>query len=349
MDRTATSPVLQTFALGSPPWPTFDPFLFCVHHNDAYPVGDGALGPGPASLAGRPLGNDFAGTDGWSMYHGTKVPGFPQHPHRGFETVTFVRRGLVDHSDSIRAVARYGAGDAQWLTAGAGIVHAEMFPLVRADEDNPMELFQIWVNLPREDKMAEPYFAMLWAEDIPVIQHRDAHGRHTQVTVVAGSIDGRVAPSPPPNSWAARPDADVAIWRIESDAHAEWTLPKAKDGTIRTLYVFEGAVGVGDEAIPTGTGVVLEAIRSVTIVGGDSGATALMLQGRPIGEPVAQYGPFVMNDRAGIEQAFADYRRTEFGGWPWPDDAPTHGLTDGRFVRRPDGSLELPPDTSAVG
>lgn len=340
--------VLQRFALGNPPWPTFDPFLFCVHHDDAYPVGNGALGPDPALLRNRRMGNDFSATDGWNMYHGSTVPGFPQHPHRGFETVTFVRRGLVDHSDSLRATARYGAGDTQWLTAGAGILHAEMFPLVHHDADNPMELFQIWMNLPRVDKMAEPYFAMLWAEDIPIVSHRDKHGRVTLITVVAGSVDGHIAPSPPPHSWAARPDSDVAIWRIASEPNAEWTLSPASDGTLRTLYVFEGALTIDGESIETGTGVVVEVDRPVGLVAGDIGATVLVLQGRPIGEPVAQYGPFVMNDRAGIERAFQDYQRTQFGGWPWPDDAPTHGLTNGRFASRPNGTLELPPGATAT-
>ena len=94
-------------------------------------------------------------------------PGFPQHPHRGFETVTFVRRGYIDHSDSLGATARFGRGDVQWLTAGEGIVHCEMFPLLDREHDNPVELFQIWLNLPAEDKMVEPYFTMLWGEDIP--------------------------------------------------------------------------------------------------------------------------------------------------------------------------------------
>jgi quercetin 2,3-dioxygenase len=340
--------ILHRFALGSPPWPTFDPFLFCVHHNDAYPVGNGALGPDPSLLDGRSIGNDFSSTNGWSMYHGHAVPGFPQHPHRGFETVTFVRRGLVDHSDSLRATARYGTGDTQWLTAGAGILHAEMFPLVRADADNHMELFQIWMNLPRANKMVEPHFTMLWAEHTPIVSHRDANGRTTTITVVAGALDGHVPPSPPPNSWAARPDADVAIWRIASDPKAEWSLPPANEGTVRTLYVFEGALTIDDEAVDTGTGVVLDVTTRVGIVAGAKGATVLVLQGRPIGEPVAQYGPFVMNDRAGIEQAFQDYQRTQFGGWPWPDDAPTHGLTNGRFARRPDGALELPPGINAT-
>jgi hypothetical protein len=99
-----SSPVLQTVPIGFQ-WPTIDPFLFCVHHLDHYPAGNGTFGPA-ASLAGRDLGQDFAGIDGWRMYYGESVPGFPQHPHRGFETVTVVRRGLLDHSDSLGAAAR---------------------------------------------------------------------------------------------------------------------------------------------------------------------------------------------------------------------------------------------------
>src|SRR5580765_6418872 len=113
-----TDPVLEVVPLGSR-WVTVDPFLFCVHHVDDYPAGNERLGP-DASLAGRDLGQDFEGIDGWRMYHGQTVPGFPQHPHRGFETITFVRRGVIDHSDSLGATARFGRGDVQWLTAGRG-------------------------------------------------------------------------------------------------------------------------------------------------------------------------------------------------------------------------------------
>ncbi len=350
MDLTDASPVLHTFALGSPPWQTFDPFLFCVHHDDAYPVGNGALGPEQSTLRGRPIGSDFTGTDGWSMYHGSTVPGFPQHPHRGFETVTFVRRGYVDHADSLRAAARYGAGDVQWLTAGAGIVHAEMFPLLREDEENHMELFQIWMNLPAADKMADPHFTMLWAEDIPIFHELDADGRRATITVVAGAIGRHVPPSPPPASWASKTLAHVAIWRVALEPGASWTMPAAPVGVVRTVYVFEGGgIELSGHAAALGTGTVLDANRPVTATAGGEAVTFLVLQGRPIGEPVEQYGPFVMNDRAGIEKAFQDYQRTEFGGWPWPTDDPTHGHVTARFARRPDGSLELPPDTSAVG
>jgi redox-sensitive bicupin YhaK (pirin superfamily) len=169
--------VLETRPLGFP-WETSDPFLFCVHHDDAYPAGDERMGPA-ASLAGRSLGQDFTVKDGFRMYHGRVVPGFPQHPHRGFETVTIVRRGYIDHSDSLGATARFGAGDVQWLTAGGGIVHAEMFPLLDRVRPNPLELFQIWLNLPAQDKLVEPHFAMLWRHDVPRVTATDEAGRAT--------------------------------------------------------------------------------------------------------------------------------------------------------------------------
>src|SRR5437764_15482760 len=109
-------PVLSMTPLGIP-CETRDPFLACMHHDDRYPAGNERLGPA-ASLAGRNLGQDFQGKSGWNMYHGEVVPGFPQHPHRGFETVTIVRRGFIDHFDSLGATARYGQGDVQWRTAG---------------------------------------------------------------------------------------------------------------------------------------------------------------------------------------------------------------------------------------
>src|SRR5690606_23305939 len=163
----------------------------------------------------------FAGKDGWRMYHGSTVPGFPGHPHRGFETVTIVRRGLIDHSDSLGAAARFGGGDVQWLTAGKGIVHSEMFPLVHRDPDNPL---QIWLNLARADKMAEPHFAMLWSDTIPRV--RPSEG--AEIMVVAGAFEGARPPAPPPRSWAAREDSDVAIWTIDLQPGASVTLPPAR-------------------------------------------------------------------------------------------------------------------------
>ncbi|MCB0357494.1 MAG: pirin family protein, partial [Bdellovibrionales bacterium] len=113
-------------------WKTKDPFLFCAFHNDQYPKANRFLGP-KSDIQDRPLGQDFTLKDGFRMYHGKTIPGFPLHPHRGFETITLVRKGFVDHADSLGAAGRYGRGDVQWMTAGCGIQHSEMFPLLQQD------------------------------------------------------------------------------------------------------------------------------------------------------------------------------------------------------------------------
>ncbi len=335
-----THPVAETAPIGFQ-WPTVDPFLFCVHHDDTYPEANDRFGPA-ASLEGRALGEDFAGLDGWRMYHGRTVPGFPRHPHRGFETVTFARRGLIDHSDSLGAAARFGRGDVQWMTAGAGIVHSEMFPLLDVTGPNPLEMFQIWLNLPAEDKLVEPHFAMLWDARIPRLGVVDDDGRGGEVTVIAGALGDLVPPSPPPHSWASRPDADVAIWHVRLDPGARWELPvPASAETNRTLYFFEGhALDVAGSELEAGTAAVLRSDAPVSLRAGPTEVECLMLQGRPIGEPVAQQGPFVMNDRAGITQTVADYQRTGFGGWPWPVDDPVHGPGSKRFAQHADGRRE---------
>lgn len=335
---TPRDPVLSVEPLRGM-WRTLDPFLFCAHHDDAYPAGNARLGPA-ASLAGRDIGQDFAEHAPWRMYHGDVVPGFPQHPHRGFETVTVVRRGLVDHSDSLGATARYGAGDVQWLTAGRGVVHAEMFPLLDAAAPNPLELFQIWLNLPAADKLTEPSFSMLWAPTVPRRALLDAAGKLTELTVVAGRYGDASGPTPPPRSWAARADADVAIWTLKMAPGARFTLPGARAGTNRRLFFFRGGeVTVGARKIPARHAIDLRDVDDAPLLMGPDEGELLVLQGRPIGEPVARHGPFVMNTQAEIQRAYADYRATRFGGWPWPGDAPVHGRGD-RFARHASGRVE---------
>lgn len=332
--------ILNKFPLGFV-WPTLDPFLFCVHHDDRYPKGNDSLGPA-ASLAGRDIGQDFEGKDGWRMYHGETVPGFPSHPHRGFETVTIVRNGYIDHTDSLGAKARFGMGDVQWLTAGAGIVHSEMFPLLNRDKENPVELFQIWLNLPAKNKMVSPHFTMFWHEQIP--HHIESHGeKHSALTAVAGPF-GNLSPlRPPPNSWASEPDSDVAIWPLRLTPGVPMVLPKTThERTRRVLYCFEGdKVDVAGEALEAGHGAEVTG-EQLTLEARHKDAQVLVLQGRPIGEPVVQYGPFVMNTKAEIQSAFEDYRRTQFGGWKGPSPAPVHGTLRERFAIKPDGSKEVP-------
>ncbi|WP_394837537.1 pirin family protein [Pendulispora rubella] len=335
-------PILAVRPLGFP-WETPDPFLFCVHHRDAYPAGNEHMGPA-ASLAGRNLGQDFELKDGWRMYHGDTVPGFPQHPHRGFETVTIARQGYIDHSDSLGAAARFGPGDVQWLTAGEGVVHSEMFPLIHRDAPNTVELFQIWLNLPGEDKLAPPHFSMLWNSDVPRAPFVDGAGRTTEVTMVAGTLDGKRPPSPPSRSWASRPDTDVAIWCIRMEPRATWTLPRAAHpAAVRQLYFFEGdTFRVADDVVDRHAAIRLDAGADVSLAAGEMPCEMLLLQGRPIAEPVVQYGPFVMNTRAEIERAIQDYQRTQFGGWPWPKNDPVHARDAGRFARHVDGRIDKP-------
>lgn len=319
-------------------WETSDPFIFCVHHLDNYPTGNAQLGPN-ASLAGRYLGQDFTIKDGWRMYHGETIPGFPAHPHRGFETVTVVQRGLVDHSDSHGAAGRYGNGDVQWMTAGAGLQHSEMFPLLNQNAENPLELFQIWLNLPSAKKFAPPHFAMLWAEDIPTLRLRDKQNRTTEIDLVAGSLNGETAPKPAPNSWAADPANEVAIWVIRMEANAEWTIPTASYLAKRSIYFYRGSsLQVAGREVAPYSSVELLTDREVTLLSGNETSYILLLQGIPIAEPVVQHGPFVMNTNNEIHQAIADYRKTQFGGWPWERYDNVHGPTRGRFARFADGS-----------
>ena len=324
-----TSSIINVARLGTP-WETIDPFLVCAHHVDHYPPGNASLGPDV------PPAGEAAATKDWSMYFGQTVPGFPAHPHRGFETITIVRQGVVDHSDSLGASARFGAGDVQWLTAGRGIVHAEMFPLLDPIKPNTLELFQIWLNLPARNKMVEPNFTMFWAEDIPQHVASDSHGR-TEITCVVGALNGvdmQAPPSPPSRSWAAHPNSDLAIWTLKMAPGAKWQLPPASgSGTRRQLFFFGGStLTIDGERVEVGSAIEVGCAVPVELVNGSTDAEVLMLQGRPIGEPIVQHGPFVMNTLDEIRHAYSDYRHTQFGEWTWSTDSPDHGSVKGRFA-----------------
>ncbi|MEO9474709.1 MAG: pirin family protein [Cyclobacteriaceae bacterium] len=329
------SSIKNSKALGFP-WETQDPFIFCAYHADSYPEGNEKLGP-KASLEGRNIGQDFQGKDGWSMYHGTTVPGFPQHPHCGFETVTIVQEGLVDHSDSLGAAGRFGNGDVQWMTAGAGVNHSEMFPLLKSDEPNPFLLFQIWLNLPRAKKKVKPHFSMLWAETIPKIKI----GTGTEITLVAGEYAGQKAPAPAPDSWAADPANEVAMWVIKMEPEAEWTIPAAGTGLNRSLFYFKGdLITADDEDFRQRVTLQLDSTQETNIKNGKTESHFLFLQGKPIDEPVVKYGPFVTNTNEEIQQVIREYQRTEFGGWPWPKHDNVHDKSKGRFAIHADGRVE---------
>lgn len=322
-------------------WVTQDPFLFCAYHHDHFPAGNGQLGP-KASLGGRRIGQDFSGKDGWSMYHGTDIPGFPSHPHKGFETVTIVEKGLVDHSDSLGAAGRFGEGDVQWMTAGKGVMHSEMFPLIKEEENNELLLFQIWLNLPKKSKHVPAHFKMMWGEDIPILSQTDSNGKTSKVKIISGSFEGQRGPAPAPDSWAADPANEVQIWHIHLESQATLTLPQAAKGLNRTLFFYTGeSILLEEKEIKAGNAIDLREDLGITFTNGNRPSSFLFLQGKPLNEKVVQHGPFVMNSGQEIQEAVYEFQLTQFGGWPWPTSEHTHPKERGRFAIHADGREEV--------
>ncbi len=331
--------ILKTQKLGFQ-WQTEDPFIITMHHRDMYPPGNENQGPS-RSLEGRNLGEDFTLRDGFRMYHGTTVPGFPAHPHCGFETVTIVLEGFVDHFDSSGANGRYGNGDVQWLTTGKGCQHTEMFPLVHQDKNNPLELFQIWLNLAAKNKFAEPEYKMLWAEDIPEIQQVDPNGKKTNVKLIAGKLQEKSSLKPTAASWANDPNNHVGIYLIHMEPNATFILPAVSATLNRNAYFYAGnEMEIDGTLVPASNRVKLAGDQEIEMKNGEADAYILVLEGEPIQEPVAQYGPFVMTTEQEIRNAFNEYRRTQFGGWQWGRLDPVNERDSGRFARYADGTIE---------
>jgi redox-sensitive bicupin YhaK (pirin superfamily) len=343
--------------LSDGPMHTQDPFLFCVYHKDQYPAGNGKM-----EAPRRGNGADFNPNAPYRMYHGEKVPGFPQHPHRGFETITATLDGIIDHTDSIGDAGRYGKGDLQWMTAGSGIQHAEMFPLVNADEENPLRFFQIWLNLPSWKKMSEPEFVTHWKDDVKKIRKK---GKEYEIVVWVGQFgDVKVnsnLSATPKNSWASDEANDVGVFYVEMYAEKsreEVRVPKARieSEANRYLYFVEGEEMMinGREKIQKRTGCELDASQSFTVKctklsqsqesirdsdrsrssssSGKNKCAFLILQGRPIGEPIRSSGPMVMNTNEELRKAFQDFDRTQFGGWPWKSNDVVFPRAKERFM-----------------
>ncbi|WP_367567084.1 pirin family protein [Lacrimispora sp.] len=321
---------------------TQNPFIITMHHKDFFPKGNGEMAP-VSYIPGRETGNDFDLKAPWRMYHGDIIPGFPVHPHRGFETVTIVTQGVADHSDSQGAFGRYGEGDVQWMTAGEGIQHSEMFPLIHEDKENTMELFQVWLNLPRKSKFVPSHYKMLWAEEIPVVRESQENGS-LEIKVIAGEYNGTKALDPTPHSWAAAEENHVGIWLIKMEGKAKLTIPKGTSTMSRTLYHYEGdSVEVEGQALEERYYLDLKADEEIEINSIKGESRFLLLEGERINEPVTAYGPFVMNTQEEVMQAYSDYRATRFGGWPWDNDAPVHDKHEGRFAYYGNGKKEYPP------
>ncbi len=259
--------VKLTRVIGQPKLPDLDPFLLL----------------------------DEFGTDKAEDY----IAGFPEHPHRGFETVTYMLDGRMRHRDNHGHEGVLEPGAVQWMTAGRGIVHSEM----PEQTEGRMRGFQLWMNLPAKDKMAAPNYQEFSGANLPVV---DKPG--VNVKVIAGTLDGATGP-------VKQPATDPTYMDIRLDAGSDFELP-VPAGHSAFVYVYEGgvSVGIGREAatISAQELAVLGEGTEVRLQGRAPRSRAILVAGRPLKEPVARYGPFVMNTREEIMQAFADFQAGKF-------------------------------------
>lgn len=301
-----------------------DPFLFTAHHIDHFPVADAEMRPTKPSTPEKP----------YNMYYSeTGVPGFPEHPHTGFETITLVESGYVDHFDSLGNSGRYGAGDVQWLSTGNGVEHCEMFPLLHMDKENPFELFQIWFNSSPEEKAEDPDYKMMWREHIPHVIQTDANGLKADIRVISGQFNGQDAIQRPPFSWAYAKENKVNIYMIHLEPHAEVTIPATTSTSTRFCYFYNGPeLNIEGVVIDFKHLVELKPDVNIHLKNGAEIGRIMWLEGEPIGAPVAMRGPFVLNSDQELNTAFARYRQTHFGHWPWPSPAPVFKREQPRFA-----------------
>ncbi|MEM7157585.1 MAG: pirin family protein [Myxococcota bacterium] len=222
------------------------------------------------------------------------IAGFPAHPHRGFETVTYMLAGSMQHKDSVGNTGNLRAGSVQWMTAARGIIHSEM----PKQEDGLMWGFQLWVNLPAKDKMGDPRYQDIDPSEIP----QQALPEGGMVRVVAGQFGDQVGPV---GGVATQP----VMFDVELPAGGSLDVP-IPVGHNGFAYVFGGTARLGDDdEVPRGNLAVLgREGDGLRVEAGDEGTRVLVVAGKPIDEPVARYGPFVMNTRAELERAFSDYR-----------------------------------------
>lgn len=231
-----------------------------------------------------------------------KRRGVGSHPHRGFETVTIVYQGEVDHRDSTGAGGHIGPGDVQWMTAGAGLVHEEFHSEAFTQSGGKMEMVQLWVNLPAKDKMTTPGYQTLLKADIPVVDLPNQAGR---LRVIAGEYAGQRGP--------ARTFTPINVWdlRLQAGGSAEF---EVNEGHTLALVVLHGTVQVNEQQVAREAQLVqFSRDGSKFKLEANNEATVLVLSGQPLNEPIVGYGPFVMNSREQIAQAITDFNSGKFG------------------------------------
>lgn len=230
-----------------------------------------------------------------------EAKGAPDHPHRGFETVTYVLEGTIEHGDSQGNHGRIGPGDVQWMTAGSGVIHSELPSEEIRRDGGSVHGFQLWVNLPKRDKMMKPRYQELRAADIPTATSEDGK---VMVTVIAGESLGTHA------SIDTR--TPIAYLHVRLAAGARFTQPMPKEYTA-FAFVIRGEAAFGDKLAHENDMVVFDTNGDEVAIASENGAELLLIGGVPLNEPIARYGPFVMNTPGEIRQAMIDYQTGRFG------------------------------------
>ena len=229
-----------------------------------------------------------------------KAIGAPDHPHRGFETVTYIIDGEMEHEDSHGHRGSIRSGDVQWMTAGAGVIHSEMPSREMLDRGGRMHGFQIWINLPREKKMTQPRYQEYSGANLPLVQD---DGRW--IRVIAGEAYGRKSP--------IETTVPATMLHVKLQPGADASVPVAAGSNV-IAHAISGSGTFEATAVNAHSAAILEhSGDAVSLEAGDEGFEVLLLAGLPLGEPVARYGPFVMNSMDELEQAFEDYRSGTFG------------------------------------
>jgi len=327
--------------------PVQNPFILIARHVDRYPAGNGDMAPA-AFPDDWERGNDFTSNRGWHMYHGEYVPGFPAHPHRGFETITYARQGTIDHFDSHGNYGRYSDGDIQWMISGKGLQHAEMFPLIHTDKENPFEIVQIWLNLPSHMKMAEPSYRMHWREQTPVVSLSEKNPAENQLKVLVGRYFATAAQRPADTSYGFDEDHYINVWDGHLKKGEEITIPKFPEDVKVQLYVADGLLAAADYEVVSDSLLVYTSDTELVFTARED-TEFMVFTGKAIDEEVFAYGPFVMNTREEVIQAYRDFEKNQFGGWPWSSSAPVIPSDKGRFSVHDKGSkITYPSDASEI-
>ncbi len=318
-------------------WSGDDPFTFISHHHDQYPKGNAQMAPPLELIRGRNLGRDYQERFGFRMYHGRVVPGFPMHAHWGYETVSIAEKGFVDHFDTENNYGRYGNGDVQWTLASSRYEHCEMYPLLDQENDNPVHITQIMINLPLAGKNKPNHVNNTWSDEIPEIRSEGCI-----VTLYCGEYEGHRLYSPNPGSWATEDNA-VRIMKVELEPGASFSLEAVPDDVSRNVYYISG-----EDASMDGTKVKpnlrfkMKKGCGLNIENGEESSEFWILEGRPIREKQAAFGPVILSDTDEVRKSMYEIRVKEFQEWPWEIMDRTNPIDMGRELHRADGTVERP-------